>query len=101
MGVSSFLLIGYYYTKPSAVAAAKKAFIVTRFADLGFLIGILIIGYYTGTFDFASLNSLEGPAIANWASQSFMGLSVITWALILIFMALKTGQNETILMKIN
>jgi len=86
VGVSSFLLIGYYYTKPSAVAAAKKAFIVTRFADLGFLIGILIIGYYTGTFDFASLNSLEGPAIANWASQSFMGLSVITWALILIFM---------------
>lgn len=86
VGVSSFLLIGYYYTKPSAVAAAKKAFIVTRFADLGFLIGILVIGYYTGTFDFASLNSLEGPAIANWASQSFMGLSVITWALILIFM---------------
>jgi len=86
VGVSSFLLIGYYYTKPSAVAAAKKAFIVTRFADLGFLIGILIIGYYTGTFDFASLTSLEGPAIANWASQSFMGLSVITWALILIFM---------------
>ena len=37
VGVSSFLLIGYYYTKPSAIAAAKKAFIVTRFADLGFL----------------------------------------------------------------
>ncbi len=86
VGVSSFLLIGYYYTKPSAVAAAKKAFIVTRFADLGFLIGILIVGYYTGTFDFASLTSLEGPAISNWAAQSFMGLSVITWALILIFM---------------
>ena len=36
VGISSYLLIGYYYTKPSAVAAAKKAFIVTRFADLGF-----------------------------------------------------------------
>ena len=36
VGVSSFLLIGYYYDKPSAVAACKKAFIVTRFADLGF-----------------------------------------------------------------
>ena len=47
VGVSSYLLIGYYYTKTSAVAAGKKAFIVTRFADLGFLIGILIIGYYT------------------------------------------------------
>ena len=39
VGVSSYLLIGFYYTKPEAVAAAKKAFIVTRFADLGFLIG--------------------------------------------------------------
>ena len=85
VGVSSYLLIGYYYTKPSAVAAAKKAFIVTRFADLGFLIGILIMGYYTGTFDFETLNNLEGSAILNWASTSFMGLSVITWGLILIF----------------
>jgi len=86
VGVSSFLLIGYYYTKPSAVSAAKKAFIVTRFADFGFLIGILIIGYYGGTFDFMELTNPEGSVIANWASTSFMGLSVITWGLILIFM---------------
>ncbi len=85
VGVSSFLLIGYYYTKASAIAASKKAFIVTRFADLGFLIGILIIGYYTGTYDFETLNNPEGSAILNWAATSFMGMSVITWALILIF----------------
>lgn len=85
VGVSSYLLIGYYYTKESAVAAAKKAFIVTRFADLGFLIGILIIGFYTGTYDFETLNNPEGSAILSWASASFMGLSVLTWALILIF----------------
>ena len=52
VGVSSYLLIGFYYTKKEAVAASKKAFIVTRFADLGFLIGILIYGYYAGTFSF-------------------------------------------------
>ncbi|MEN8187077.1 MAG: NADH-quinone oxidoreductase subunit L [Bacteroidota bacterium] len=86
VGVSSFLLIGFYYTKPSAVAAAKKAFIVTRFADLGFLIGILIMGYYAGTFDFLTLNDIDGPVISNWASTSFMGLSVFTLALMLIFM---------------
>jgi len=86
VGVSSFLLIGFYYTKPSAVAAAKKAFIVTRFADLGFLIGILIIGYYGGSYDFIELTNPEGNAIVNWASTSFMGLSVITWGLLLIFM---------------
>jgi NADH-quinone oxidoreductase subunit L len=89
VGVSSYLLIGYYYTKTSAVAAAKKAFIVTRFADFGFLIGILIVGYYAGTFDFQTLNAVnpEGEGLLlNWASSSFMGLSVITWALLLIFM---------------
>src|SRR6187401_2380085 len=55
VGVSSFLLIGFYYDKPSAVAASKKAFIVTRFADLGFLIGILILGWYGGTLDIGIL----------------------------------------------
>jgi len=52
VGVSSYLLIGFYYTKPEAIAASKKAFIVTRFADLGFLVGILFYGYYAGTFSF-------------------------------------------------
>src|SRR3954468_13748737 len=55
VGVSSFLLIGFYYDKPSAVAASKKAFIVTRFADLGFLTGILILSYYSQTLDFRTL----------------------------------------------
>lgn len=52
VGVSSYLLIGFYYTRPAAIAASKKAFIVTRFADLFFLIGILLYGYYTETFTF-------------------------------------------------
>ena len=51
--MSSYLLIGFYYTKPAAIAASKKAFIVTRFADLGFLIGILVYGYYAGTYTFS------------------------------------------------
>lgn len=52
VGVSSYLLIGFYYTSPAAIAASKKAFIVTRFADLFFLIGILIYGYYCHSFGF-------------------------------------------------
>ena len=52
VGVSSYLLIGFYYTKKAAIAASKKAFIVTRFADLFFLVGILFYGYYAGTFSF-------------------------------------------------
>ena len=52
VGVSSYLLIGFYYTSPAAIAASKKAFIVTRFADMFFLIGILIYGYYCRSFGF-------------------------------------------------
>jgi NADH-quinone oxidoreductase subunit L len=86
VGVSSYLLIGFYYERPSAVSASKKAFIVTRFADLGFLIGILILSFNTNTFDFATLTSLDGPVIASTTGALFMGVSVTTWAMILIFM---------------
>jgi NADH-quinone oxidoreductase subunit L len=63
VGVTSFLLIGYYYQRPSAVAASKKAFIVTRFADMGFLIGILILGYYGYSF-FGDLRGVIAPQVA-------------------------------------
>ena len=52
VGVSSYLLIGFYYPLKPAIAASKKAFIVTRFADMFFLIGILMFGYYTDSFSF-------------------------------------------------
>ena len=85
VGVSSYLLIGFYYSKPEALAAAKKAFIVTRFADLGFLIGILILSFYTKTFDFGILNSCDANVFASTAGVSFMGISVMSWAMALIF----------------
>jgi NADH-quinone oxidoreductase subunit L len=90
VGVSSFLLISYYFNKPSAVAASKKAFIVTRFADLGFLIGILILGYYGGTLDIGLLmerfTSTSSAQYINITGASFLGASMLTWGLSLIFM---------------
>ena len=86
VGVSSFLLIGFYYSKDSAVAASKKAFIVTRFADLGFLIGILVLSYFTKTFDFNILTGSDQSVFASTAGVSFLGISVMTWAALLIFM---------------
>jgi len=86
VGVSSYLLIGFYYEKPSAVRAANKAFIVTRFADLGFLIGILILSFNTKTFDFITLTDPNGPAIAQGSGVAFLGLSVMTWSMIFVFM---------------
>lgn len=89
VGISSFLLIGFYFTKPSAIAAAKKAFIVTRFADLGFLIGILMLSYGAKTLDFFTLIdrlTLSGsPYLAVFTSTSFLGLSTLSWALLLVF----------------
>src|ERR1051326_3226043 len=89
VGVSSYLLIGFYYDRPSAVAASKKAFIVTRFADLGFLIGILILGFQAETLDFnmliQRLTDVHSPQLLSIASTSFLGISLLTWALTLVF----------------
>src|SRR6476620_140209 len=90
VGVSSYLLIGFYYDRPSAVAAAKKAFIVTRFADFGFLIGILILGFYGGTLDFGTLlqrlTSVQSSEFISITTASFLGVSMLTWGLLLVFM---------------
>ena len=75
VGVSSYLLIGFYYTKKEAVAASKKAFIVTRFADLGFLVGILFYGYYAGTFSFTP--QLQALAAAGGMIPLALGLMFI------------------------
>jgi len=89
VGVSSYLLIGFYYDRPSAVAASKKAFIVTRFADLGFLIGILILGFQAQTLDLTTLiqrlTDVHSSQLLAIASTSFLGISLLTWALTLVF----------------
>ncbi|MEW6750345.1 MAG: NADH-quinone oxidoreductase subunit L [Candidatus Latescibacterota bacterium] len=109
VGVSSFLLIGFYYRRPSAVAAAKKAFIVTRFADLGFMIGLLLLGFYgyrtaaelagpvgaeaarlgvadIQAFDFHYLTHPDVLGRLAGTPVGFLGLSVLTTAMVLVFM---------------
>ena len=98
VGASSFLLIGFYYTKPSAVSASKKAFIVTRFADPGFLIGILILSFYSNTFDFVTMTQAPGNVLASTGGAVFMGGSVLTWALVLIFMG---GMGKSAMMPLH
>jgi NADH-quinone oxidoreductase subunit L len=83
VGCSSFLLIGFYYDRPSAVAAAKKAFIVTRFADLGFLVGILILSFQAKSLDFFGLAvQLFDSGLPH---GSFLGISLVSWGLALVF----------------
>jgi NADH-quinone oxidoreductase subunit L len=89
VGASSYLLIGYYFQKPSAVAASKKAFIVTRFADLGFLIGILVLAFYGESLDFntiiQNLTAQQSSQFIAVTSASFIGVSALTWGLTLVF----------------
>ena len=88
VGISSFLLIGFYFAKPSAIAAAKKAFIVTRFADLGFLIGILMLSYGARTLDFFILIDRfthSGTYLSTMTTSTFLGLSTLSWGLLFVF----------------
>ena len=71
VGVSSYLLIGFYYGQHAAVAASKKAFIVTRFADMFFLIGILIFGFYTESFSF----SFAGDVVMGDGASAFTAVN--------------------------
>jgi len=67
VGLASYLLIGFWFQKPSAAAAAKKAFIVTRIGDLGFLVGMLFLYASKGTLLFYDGGSgcLEGGFVAS------------------------------------
>ncbi len=77
VGLCSYLLIGFWFHKPEAANAAKKAFIVTRLGDFGFLAAILALYFNTGTFEIAELHSL--------AVAGVLGGTVLTWAAIGIF----------------
>ena len=91
VGVSSYLLIGFYYPLHAAVAASKKAFIVTRFADMFFLIGILIFGYYTQSFSFSFIGDIQmadgaAPFIQGSAAKAAAaGAFILPTALVLMF----------------
>ncbi len=73
VGVSSYLLIGFYYPLKPAIAASKKAFIVTRFADMFFLIGILMFGYYTDSFNFSFAGHGEEIVMAEGTTPFITG----------------------------
>lgn len=60
VGFSSYVLINHYFDKPSAVAASKKAFVVNRVGDFGFLLGIIFVYWQFGTFDLVELEEAAG-----------------------------------------
>jgi NADH-quinone oxidoreductase subunit L len=100
VGVSSYLLIGFWHERPSAAAAAKKAFIITRIGDVGFLVAILYLFLWADDFAAADLNAFHIPDIwhaAQPVAVGGMGIlagTALTWLTLGIFTgaAGKSGQ---------
>ncbi len=82
VGVSSYLLIGFWFEKPSAGDAAKKAFITNRLGDFGFLAGILMVWGFLGSLNFQDLNaSLQANPALLGTSTTLAGLLVFCGAM--------------------
>ena len=97
VGLASYLLIGFWFHKPSAAAAAKKAFITTRIGDVFFFLGILWLSAETGTLLFydGGAGCMEQTALAKLVAQSTwigMGLSTAIGLLLFCGAMGKSGQ---------
>ncbi|MBM4213552.1 MAG: NADH-quinone oxidoreductase subunit L [Gammaproteobacteria bacterium] len=86
VGVVSYLLIGFWYTKPSAIFANLKAFLVNRVGDFGFMLGIAAVVYYTGSLDYREAFA-AAPQLAqtSYALTSSFEVSAITLICICLF----------------
>jgi NADH-quinone oxidoreductase subunit L len=97
VGLTSYLLIGFWYHKPSAASAAKKAFITTRIGDLGLLLGMVWLYAQTGTLNFydAGKGCLESGALSTMLTHATIGGMAVSTAIgLLIFLGAvgKSGQ---------
>ena len=85
VGLGSYLLIGFWFERPAAAAAAKKAFIITRFADFGFLLGILYLFYNGDAFSAQGLNVFVVTDIYQGVEMGLLGVAAAQWIALGIF----------------
>ncbi|HEX5216372.1 MAG TPA: NADH-quinone oxidoreductase subunit L [Vicinamibacterales bacterium] len=90
VGLCSYLLIGFWFTKPSAADAGKKAFVVNRIGDFGFILGMFALFWAFGTLDFQEIASKVAALPADPASIAGAGL--LTGATLLLFLG-ATGKS--------
>lgn len=86
VGVSSYLLIGFWMERPSAAAAAKKAFLMTRFGDFGFLLAIIYLFFVNATPEFADVDLLDIPTLYEALGAGLISAGVATWIALGLFM---------------
>ncbi|HTX73271.1 MAG TPA: NADH-quinone oxidoreductase subunit L [Rectinemataceae bacterium] len=74
VGLCSYLLIGFWYAKPSAADASRKAFVTNRWADFGFMVGILLLFVFFGSFDFGALSTALSGSVAGSSGAAMIAL---------------------------
>src|SRR5690554_1250477 len=82
VGLCSFLLVGFWYFKPEAAAAAKKAFLTTRIGDVGLLIGLVLLFNATGSFEYSAVFAAVEAGLADGSISQ----TLVTAIAILIFL---------------
>ncbi|CAN5622295.1 hypothetical protein BH23PLA1_BH23PLA1_01700 [soil metagenome] len=88
VGVCSYLLVGFWYSKPSAAAAAKKAFLVNRIGDFGFAVALFLMWMYAPGHDLGYENILSGETIAALGQTELLfGQSALFWIVLLLLWA--------------
>jgi NADH-quinone oxidoreductase subunit L len=90
VGLSSYLLIGFYFLKKSASDAGKKAFIVNRIGDFGFMLGMFLLFRTFKTLDFETL--FRAVSLGNWPHEGWGQFGTLTIASLLLFMG-ATGKS--------
>jgi NADH-quinone oxidoreductase subunit L len=95
VGLASYLLIGFWYHKPSAAAAAKKAFITTRIGDIGFLLGILWLYSSSGTLLFYDHGAgcMEASALSKLVAETTLGGMAVSTAISLLIFCGAVGKS--------
>jgi len=85
VGLVSYLLIGFWYTRPSAIYAGLKAFLVNRVGDFGFLLGIALIFVYWGSLDYVQVFSRAPELTGATVEMAYVGWPLLTTICILLF----------------
>ncbi len=81
VGVSSYLLIGFWFEKPSAAEAGNKAFLTTRIGDVGMMLGILLLWSHAHTFNFNELQAKLPTLGLSIGTQALIGVLIFTGAM--------------------
>jgi len=96
VGICSYLLIGFWWHKPSAANAAKKAFVVTRFGDVGFLLGVLLLASAAGSFQFGAAQSMFADIAGGVPGRDYSGFvsnQTLVWLVPLLLFCGAVGKS--------